>query len=303
MMKVEAVLPDRFQLGESGFWDIRSESWLGVDVRGNAVIRYNPSIPRVNRINLEKETHFAIPRSNGGGNVITQADSVNFLLEKTGKTTPFVSGEKLGLPANGLINDGKCDAKGRLWLGTFVPGGGLHEPEKWKPVGGIVRISADGAVSTQADQFVLPNGLDWTTDSRTMLVVDSFSLKIYAFDFDLDKGELSNRRVFKQWEAGSEEFPDGLCIDADNKAWVAMVGSGRVIQLDIETGEELQSINLPCKGVTCPNFGGEDFRDLYVTTSAALRLPNWPENPPEAGAIFKVTGLHAKGKAPNLFAG
>ncbi|XP_012941536.1 regucalcin [Aplysia californica] len=303
MIKVEALHPDRFQLGEGGYWDTRSDSLLAVDLWDRAVIRYHPSIPQLKRINVDEEPHFAIPRSNGEGLVITQGRSLNFLNEATGKVSPFVSEEKFELSADGLINDGKCDAKGRLWLGTYVAGGSFDEVEKWKPNGALFRISPDGAVSKQADQIVLSNGLDWTTDSRTMLFADSFGLRMYAFDFDLESGELSNRRVFKQWEAGSEEFPDGLCIDADNKAWVAMVSSGRVIQLDLETGKELQSVSLPCKGVTCPNFGGKDLSVLYVTTSATLRLQGWPENPPEAGAIFKVTGLNAKGKAPNMFAG
>jgi gluconolactonase len=33
-----------------------------------------------------------------------------------------------------------------------------------------------------------------------------------------------------------EQIPDGMCIDAEGKLWVACYNGGRVIRLDPETG-------------------------------------------------------------------
>lgn len=32
-------------------------------------------------------------------------------------------------------------------------------------------------------------------------------------------------------------MPDGMCIDAEGKLWVACIDAGRVIRVDPETGE------------------------------------------------------------------
>lgn len=41
-----------------------------------------------------------------------------------------------------------------------------------------------------------------------------------------------------------ENIPDGMCIDTEGKLWVACYNGGRVIRLDPETGESLQSLHL-----------------------------------------------------------
>lgn len=51
-------------------------------------------------------------------------------------------------------------------------------------------------------------------------------------------------------------------------------------------------IPFPCKQVTSAAFGGENLDILYVTTAAQPR--NEPQSE-EAGYLFQVTGLGAKG--------
>lgn len=34
-----------------------------------------------------------------------------------------------------------------------------------------------------------------------------------------------------------EQMPDGMCIDAEGKLWVACIDGGRVIRIDPETGK------------------------------------------------------------------
>lgn len=45
----------------------------------------------------------------------------------------------------------------------------------------------------------------------------------------------ANRRIVYKMEK-DEQIPDGMCIDAEGKLWVACYNGGRVIRLDPETG-------------------------------------------------------------------
>lgn len=58
------------------------------------------------------------------------------------------------------------------------------------------------------------------------------------------------------------------------------------------TGKILLEIDIPAKQVTSVAFGGPDLDILFVTTAATTRDA---EQPPEAGYLFKVTGLGVKG--------
>lgn len=58
------------------------------------------------------------------------------------------------------------------------------------------------------------------------------------------------------------------------------------------TGKVELEIPFPCKQVTSAAFGGKNLDILYVTTAAQPR--NEPQSE-EAGYLFQVTGLGAKG--------
>lgn len=40
-------------------------------------------------------------------------------------------------------------------------------------------------------------------------------------------------------------LPDGLLIDTDNKLWVAVIHGSRVIRIDPDTGNLLQTVTFP----------------------------------------------------------
>ncbi|XP_053864832.1 regucalcin-like isoform X3 [Malaclemys terrapin pileata] len=92
-----------------------------------------------------------------------------------------------------------------------------------------------------------------------------------------------------------EQMPDGMCIDAEGKLWVACIDGGRVIRIDPETGKRIQTVKLPASRITSCCFGGKDYSEMYVTSAydgldkAALAKE------PRAGEIFKITGLGVKG--------
>lgn len=60
-----------------------------------------------------------------------------------------------------------------------------------------------------------------------------------AFDFDLNSGNLTNKRTIVEFDKWLDGTPDGQCIDVDGNLWVAMYLGGRVIKVDTTTGKNI----------------------------------------------------------------
>ena len=87
------------------------------------------------------------------------------------------------------LNDGKCDRRGRFWVGSMLD-------QKREPAGTLYRFDPDHRCHAMLDGFVLPNALSWSPDDRSMYFADTHNQVIWVFDYDLDDGAISNRRVF-----------------------------------------------------------------------------------------------------------
>lgn len=57
------------------------------------------------------------------------------------------------------------------------------------------------------------------------------------------------------------------------------------------TGEIVKNIKLPVPHVTSAAFGGPNFDVLFITSASSSEM----DPPDDAGRVFKVTGLGAKG--------
>jgi sugar lactone lactonase YvrE len=87
------------------------------------------------------------------------------------------------------MNDAKVDPAGRFWAGMlhseFVPG-----------EGSLYRLDPDGRVSVMLTGLALPNGMGWSVDGQRMYFIDSTTHQVELFDFDVQSGDVSNRRHF-----------------------------------------------------------------------------------------------------------
>lgn len=72
-----------------------------------------------------------------------------------------------------------------------------------------------------------------------------------------------------------------------------------MIQIDPETSQLLQSVQLPVTLVTSAVWGGETLETLYVTTSRHGLSDEDLALQPQAGSTFKVTGLGVVGTLAN----
>jgi sugar lactone lactonase YvrE len=170
-----------------------------------------------------------------------------------------------------LANDMLVDPAGRAYVGNF--GFDLHTYINTHGIealmtGGatattLALVNADGSVEVAAEEMMFPNGMALTADRSTLIVAETLALRLTAFDLDAD-GRLHNRRV---WADLSSELaaPDGICIDANDRVWVANALGPQAIRVE-EGGAVTGRVSTQqiCYAVA---VGGTDGDTLFCCTA------------------------------------
>jgi sugar lactone lactonase YvrE len=212
-----------------------------------------------------------------GGLVFAAADGFGILDVRTGAIIQLVDPEE-GMPHN-RFNDGKVDRRGRLWAGTI-------NCELVRPTGSLYRLDPDHTIHRMDTGFVCSNGLGWSPDGATMYFTDSMVRTIWAYDFDENRGTVSNRRVFAKL-SDDDGVPDGLAVDAEGFVWSAVWDGWRVVRFAPD-GSVVSEIPMPAQRPSSCMFGGVDLKTLYITSACAELT--WPalQTGPLAGALFSI---------------
>ncbi|KAM5127297.1 regucalcin-like isoform 1-T6 [Callospermophilus lateralis] len=295
--RIEAVIRERHRMGECPVWEEETGQLVYVDITARTVCRWNPLSGEVQTVGLRDPVGCVALRREGSY-VVASGTRLGLLDWATGQVewAAWLDRDK---PHN-RFNDGKVDPTGRFVAGTMPE---ASAPGVWEPgQGSLYTLYADRSVVRQLDQLGIPNGLDWSLDHRTLYHVDSLDYSVRAYDYDVQTGGLANPRLVCQLEP-EQGMPDGLCVDTTGTLWVACIDGGRVIRMDPETGTRLCTLKMPVSRVTSCCFGGADYSDLYVTSAADSLSPEQLLREPQAGHIFKVTGLGVRGLASRPFAG
>jgi sugar lactone lactonase YvrE len=155
--------------------------------------------------------------------------------------------------------------------------------------------AASGRLDALLDDLIVPNGMAFSPDGRTMYRSDTGSHRIHACDFDGSDGSLSRERLFAEFAPkvpGQEPAPyggrpDGAAVDAEGAYWCAMYEGQRVLRF-APTGELLAELPLPVRCATMPCFGGPDLRTLFLTTAKAGRPAEELAAQPLAGCVLTL---------------
>ncbi|NP_001291171.1 regucalcin [Esox lucius] len=296
-VKVECVVKDRCEIGEGPVWEEKKQSLLFVDISGKKIHSWNPATNQKDTVITEKFVGFAVPRQSGCY-LIGEGRRFGALdwESKSISTIALIDEDK----PNNRFNDGKVDPAGRLFAGTMA----MEERPAVLELkqGSLFSLNKDHSVVKHFDQVDLSNGLDWSLDHKTFYYIDSLTYSVEAFNYDINSGSISNRRMVYKMEEG-EGIPDGMCIDADDRLWVACYNGGRVICVDPQKGVRLRTVKLPVDKITSCCFGGKEYSDLYVTSACMGMSEAEMAKQPQAGSVFKITGLGAKGIPSNPFCG
>ena len=165
-------------------------------------------------------------------------------------------------------NDMVVDAHGRAYVGNFgfdldadIHQRGIQAVLDSHPTTALARVDPDGNVHIAASELHFPNGMAITPDGRTLIVAETLSACLTAFDIDA-RGQLSNRRV---WASLGTRAPDGICLDADGNVWVADALAPECV-LVAPGGAELARVATGDHCYACM-LGGDDGRTLYMMTA------------------------------------
>jgi sugar lactone lactonase YvrE/DNA-binding IclR family transcriptional regulator len=286
----ECVVPARSLLGEGPTWSTRDSALYWVDILTPSVHCHrgpglNTSTPLGSMVSV------AVPKTSGGLLVATPSGLM-------GWPTPEEPLEWFSHPdserANNRYNDGKCDRRGRLWVGSMDMGATANR-------GSLFKVEADGQFTRMESGLTVANGLGWSPDNRLMYFTDSFRRTIYQYEFDLDAGTLSNRRplIVLGPEEGS---PDGLTVDQDGCLWVALWDAWSVVRFNPQ-GREVMRVRLPVPRPTSCCFGGSRLDTLYVTSASVRLSAQSLQAAPLSGSLFALQIPGVKGLPETLFAG
>jgi len=261
-------------LGECPIWDDRAQVLYWIDCRAPALLRLEPATGNTQTVPLaETIGSFALRR--GGGAVAALASGFHFLDLETGATTN-IGDPEADRPDN-RFNDGRADPAGAFWAGTMNRRHGGTD-------GTLYRLDPDGTIAARFGGITVSNGLALSPDGRTLYFADSPTGTIFAFDLDLESGELANRRIFVA-PGVAPGYPDGSAVDAEGFLWNARWLAGCVARFD-PAGKLERTVKLPVARVTCCAFGGADLETLYITTASHGALKDGPPPEPLAGGLF-----------------
>ena len=176
-------------------------------------------------------------------------------------------------------NDSRVSPHGAWWIGTM----GHKEQDG---VGSVYHYR-DGLLSLIRDKVTIPNATCFSPDGSTAYFADTLTRKIERVALDRDTGKPEG-----DWEvfvdlAGQPGMPDGAVCDAEGFVWSAEYGGGRVVRYAPD-GTVDRVISVPAPNVTCPCFGGDDLKTLYITTARQGMSEEKLARHPHAGSVFQV---------------
>ncbi|WP_433622186.1 SMP-30/gluconolactonase/LRE family protein [Nocardia sp. CA-120079] len=155
---------------------------------------------------------------------------------------------------NTILNDLTTDGRGNTYVDIYGIDGDADN-------GGIALVRPDGKAEIVADGLAFPNTVVVTPDYKTLMVSETSSDVITAYDLDED-GRLSNKRL---WARIPGATPDGMCLDAEGALWVGSAFTDHFYRVK-EGGEILTKIHMPGKFTLAPVLGGPNGTTLYLMT-------------------------------------
>ncbi|MDD0815450.1 SMP-30/gluconolactonase/LRE family protein [Curvibacter sp. HBC28] len=283
----ELVLDARCATGESPVWSVAEQALYWADIPAGRLYRLNPSTGALKQWQAPQMLACLALNAQGDGLVAGLEDGLYHLqLPPMGDT---LSAERLASVAHAApgmrFNDGRCDRQGRFWAGTMVmdmaagvPAGALYRHD--------ARDAITGQLQAQLSGLLVPNGLGFSPDGRTLYLSDSHpsSQRIWAFDYDTDTGTPSRQRLFVDMQSLPGR-PDGAAVDADGGYWICANDAGLVHRFTPE-GRLDRSLAVPVKKPAMCAFGGADLRTLFVTSIRPSGVDL--SDQPLAGGVFAL---------------
>lgn len=284
-MRIEVLLDVKTTLGEGPLWDVGQARLYFIDSFDGRVFRTTADGRELRAWDVPQKIGSMALRRDGSGAVLSLQRGFHLLDFKTGEVS-LIHDPEPDLP-NNRINDGKVDPQGRFVAGSMDT---MEEGAN----GALYSLSTDFKVTKLDKNIVCSNGPCWSPDGRTFYFADTWSGEIWAYDYDLATGGVSNRRTFAKVDTSGGGAADGSTVDAEGFLWNALVYDGKLVRYAPD-GSVDRVIDMPVKKVTSVMFGGPNLDILYVTSMAKPPLPRFPGDGVLRGSLFAIYDLGIRG--------
>lgn len=268
------VLAQGLDFPESPYWSEKDGCLYFVEWQGNRLLRWKDD---------RLESVFATPPGSGPSGLGQDADG-NFWL------TLYDAGEVACYSPAGRRISSIDGYQGQRFRGAcdlvMDPGGGLYFTdsgdfeEDWRsgrPLGSVYALGAAGALTRLAGNLCFPNGIALSPDRQTLYVAEHRQNRVRRYA--LGAGSVGEGDVFFRLddacllepEAAFELGPDGMCVDAAGKLWVAHYGGGKLLCFDTQ-GNLVRTVRLAQGRRPTNVVYRADARCLYITEAEWGRL-------------------------------
>ncbi|MDB5805654.1 MAG: putative regulcalcin [Betaproteobacteria bacterium] len=302
-IKIECVVEAGNHLGEGPVWDVEEGRLYWVDGTGRRVgkpslWRLDPKSGKVEHWSLDRDIGALALRKNGGA--VMALDDGFYFYDYDKEKLDLITLIDAENPRTRL-NDGKVDRRGRFFAG------GMDDKEELKNCA-IWRLDPDLTVTKVDEGIICSNGPCWSPDDKTFYFTDTFQKEYWSYDYDIETGLLSNKRIFVDMK-NDPGVADGSTVDAEGCLWNASLISGDLVRYAPDGSVE-RRIGMPVRNITSVMFGGDKLDEIYVTSMARVKHPAVhelfaKEVKPQflAGALFRISGLGIQGVPEPRFGG
>lgn len=275
MIKPTLLYPSECILAESPYWHAKHQSFYWVDIENGVLYRHHLSTQETKTWTFPHRLTLVVEGKQD--QLILALDARIASFNPATEKLEWLQDVENNLPIN-RCNDGACDEKGRLWIGTM-------STRQEEGAGALYCVDKDLTVTRRIEKTTISNGIAWSLDNKTLYHIDSPTHKIKAYKFEAASGNIQFERIAVRIpeEMGT---PDGMCMDQKGNLWVAHYGGFGVYCWNPESGDLVAEIKLPVPNVTSCAFGGEG-GDLLLITTARENLSDEELNKyPESGSVF-----------------
>jgi sugar lactone lactonase YvrE len=260
----ECVAPTGDICGEGAVWHTSDRSVYWVDINRFLIHRFTPSNKYIrNWFFDEPVTALTVTDRDDTLAIVFGSGVILWQPQLDKRSAPIF---RLESWPRVRLNDARADPRGSLWLGSMR--NNVNADGSSSEAGGrdgvLYRLDPDGAVTRWCDNIGIANTLAWSPDRARFYFADTLQNIVWAYDYDIATGAISNQRSFLQNFARG--LPDGSSVDAEGYLWNCRHAGGCIVRV-APSGKIDCVIEMPVQNVTTCAFGGDDARTLYITTA------------------------------------
>ncbi len=258
-MKIKTSKPKvlwrlKCSLGEGTLWVKEQKSIYFVDIKKKKICSFNIKSKKKKIFKVNKEIGFIVHIKNNIFILGLQGELriQNLKSKKILKTISIEPKIKLN-----RINDGKTDPAGNLWFGT------MDNLERKIERGSLYKLDKNFILTKVDKNYRITNGPAFI-DQYNFYHTDSSKKIIYKIKINKNN-KIISKKIFKKIKS-KQGAPDGMTLDKNKNLWVAHFHGACISVFNLKA-KLIHKINFPAKNITNCAFGGQNNKELFVSTA------------------------------------